>query len=317
MLRKMSIIPVALVATYLFANGESQVETLTQTGQTLTMATATEVITQIEQTPTMAIAEVETKTMQIAAVEAANSENKTVSEQDEEIHLYARVAVKPLFNGGDAEKEFREYAQSKVVYPAEAKEKRITGRVFIEFTIDKDGSLTNVKVVRGVDPLLDAEALRIIRSSPKWTPGKHGGKEVKVLYTFPFYFQLTEPTSTNTETKTVSEGDEEIHLYARVAVKPLFNGGDAEKGFREWVMSNTVYPAEAKENGITGRVFIEFTIDKDGSVTDVKLMRGVDPLLDAEALRVIRSSPKWTPGKHGGKLVKVKYTFPLYFQLDN
>jgi len=105
-------------------------------------------------------------------------------------------------------------------------------------------------------------------------------------------------------------------MYAVVDVKPLFNGKNAEEEFRIFVAENTVYPPEAQEKEITGRVFIEFVIDVDGTVTDVRLGRGVDPLLDEEALRVISMSPKWTPGKHEGKPVKVSYTFPIHFRLN-
>jgi len=118
------------------------------------------------------------------------------------------------------------------------------------------------------------------------------------------------------ETASIVEEEEEV-LFAIVEDKPLFNGMDAEQGFRDWVGKNTSYPAVAQENGISGRVYVEFAIGRDGQVTDVKLLRGVDPLLDAEALRVIRSSPKWTPGMQRGKPVKVKYQFPVNFRLNN
>ena len=111
--------------------------------------------------------------------------------------------------------------------------------------------------------------------------------------------------------------NDEIILFSEVEIKPLFNGKPAEEGFREYVFSKTVYPPEAQEKGISGRVFVEFTINTDGTLTDLKTIRGVDPLLDAEALRVINLSPKWTPGKHGGKVVRVKYIFPFDFKLNN
>ena len=115
----------------------------------------------------------------------------------------------------------------------------------------------------------------------------------------------------------VIEEEEEVVIFAIVEDKPTFNGRDVDEAFREWVSSKTVYPPVAQENGITGKVFVEFTIDKDGSVTDIKVIRGVDPLLDAEAARVIKMSPKFSPGMQRGKPVKVKYTFPFNFQLNN
>ena len=115
----------------------------------------------------------------------------------------------------------------------------------------------------------------------------------------------------------VIEEEEEVFIFAIIEDKPTFNGQDVEVAFRSWVSNNTVYPPVAQENGITGRVYVEFTIDRDGSLTDVKVVRGVDPLLDAEALRVIKMSPKWQPGMQRGRPVKVKYTFPFMFQLNN
>ena len=109
---------------------------------------------------------------------------------------------------------------------------------------------------------------------------------------------------------------EKTLLYHQVDVKPRFKEKDADTGFREWVSSNIVYPAAAAKNGISGRVITDFTIDTDGSVTNIRVLRGVDPLLDAEVLRVLKASPKWTPGEHEGKKVKVLYNFPFLFTLS-
>ncbi len=106
---------------------------------------------------------------------------------------------------------------------------------------------------------------------------------------------------------------EEKLQYQEVDVKPSFNGGDANQ-FAAWVAENIVYPEVAKNNGVTGRVVLQFVIEKDGSVNDVKVLRGVDPALDAEAVRVVSMSPKWSPGMEGGKPVRVSFTFPLIFR---
>ncbi len=97
--------------------------------------------------------------------------------------------------------------------------------------------------------------------------------------------------------------EEEEQVFTIVEDMPLFNGKPAEEGFREYVGKNTQYPAVAQENGISGRVFVEFTINQRGELVDAKVVRPVDPSLDNEALRVVRSSPKWTPGKQLGKTV--------------
>lgn len=110
------------------------------------------------------------------------------------------------------------------------------------------------------------------------------------------------------------EEEEEVIPFMLVEEKPKFKGGDAND-FSKWVNSRLNYPEVAKENGVQGRVTLQFTVNVDGSVSNVKVLRGVDPSLDQEAVRVVSSSPKWTPGKQRDRAVKVSYTFPVIFQL--
>ena len=108
--------------------------------------------------------------------------------------------------------------------------------------------------------------------------------------------------------------EEEAIPFQLVEEKPSFQGGDANQ-FSKWVNSRLVYPEIAKENGVQGRVTLQFTVEKDGSVTKVRVLRGVDPSLDKEAVRVVSMSPKWKPGKQRDRAVPVTYTFPVIFQL--
>ena len=108
--------------------------------------------------------------------------------------------------------------------------------------------------------------------------------------------------------------EDEAIPFQLVDVKASFQGGDANQ-FSKWVNQRLVYPEIAKENGVQGRVTLQFTVDKDGSVKNVKVLRGVDPALDKEAVRVVSMSPKWTPGKQRDRVVPVIYTFPVIFQL--
>lgn len=108
--------------------------------------------------------------------------------------------------------------------------------------------------------------------------------------------------------------EEEAIPFQLVEEKPSFNSGDANE-FSKWVNSKLVYPEIAKENGVQGRVTLQFTVNADGTVSNVKVLRGVDSSLDKEAVRVVSSSPKWKPGKQRDRAVKVTYTFPVIFQL--
>ena len=102
--------------------------------------------------------------------------------------------------------------------------------------------------------------------------------------------------------------------FVTVEQKPTFNGGDAN-GFAKWVNSKLVYPEIAKDNGIEGRVTLQFTIGKDGRLVDVKVLSAPDESLAQEAVRVVSSSPKWEPGRQRDRAVKVSYTFPVIYRL--
>nr|MCR5571432.1 energy transducer TonB [Bacteroidales bacterium] len=103
--------------------------------------------------------------------------------------------------------------------------------------------------------------------------------------------------------------------YGVVEQKPSFNGGDANE-FSKWVNQHLNYPEAAKIADIEGRVIVQFTVDEDGSMSGIRVIRSVDPVLDAEALRVMNScTEKWSPGIQNGKPVKVIFTFPITFQL--
>lgn len=114
--------------------------------------------------------------------------------------------------------------------------------------------------------------------------------------------------------KQISYESEESIPFQLVETKPMFQGGDANT-FSKWVNQRLVYPENAKDQGVQGRVTLQFTIQKDGSLTNVKVLRGVDPDLDREAVRVVSMSPKWTPGKQRDRIVPVTYTFPVIFML--
>ena len=108
--------------------------------------------------------------------------------------------------------------------------------------------------------------------------------------------------------------EEEAQVFFIVEEMPEFPGGEA--ALRRFIANAIKYPQIAQENGIQGRVYIQFVVDKDGSVTQASVARGVDPSLDKEALRVVNSLPKWKAGMQRGKPVKVSYTVPINFQLQ-
>ena len=127
----------------------------------------------------------------------------------------------------------------------------------------------------------------------------------------------TDETKADTPEPPTAEGTfEPVHgdIFDVVEEMPQYPGG--AQALLEFLNQNVQYPEEAEKAGIQGRVIATFVVEKDGSVSNAKVVKSVDPLLDAEALRVISAMPKWKPGKQNGKVVRVKYTVPLSFHFD-
>lgn len=104
-------------------------------------------------------------------------------------------------------------------------------------------------------------------------------------------------------------------VYSIVEEMPKFPGG--ENAMMKFISENVTYPQEARDKNISGRVFVSFVVEKDGSVNEVKVIRGVDKILDDEAVRVVKAMPKWTPGKQKGEAVRVNYNLPIFFKLSD
>jgi len=128
------------------------------------------------------------KAVEDAAKEAAKEAGEAL-EKLGDVVPYTSVEVKPTFNGGDAD-AFVKYIQQNIKYPQSALENEEQGRVTVNFVVDQNGKIQNAKVVKGVSPALDAEALRVINNAPAWTPAKQGGKNVPVTYSVPVLFAI-------------------------------------------------------------------------------------------------------------------------------
>jgi TonB family protein len=310
---------------------------------------------------------------------------------DPQKEVFMVVEVMPQHPGGT--KGLQKYLSENIKYPPEAQKKGIQGKVFVGFVIDENGNVTDAKVVRSVDPLIDAEALRVVNGMQKWTPGKQRGKAVKVAFTLPINFALndkaeasdgarvnggkmtisereikTEGTKTlvkarvvddtnkplsgasviidkttngtitdkdgffkltlddpnqtinisyvgkNSISMKVMEDNDQNDVFQIVEKMPVFPG--EEEALSKFLSENIKYPEQALKDTIQGRVFVNFIVEKDGSVSNAKIARGVTESLDNEALRVINMMPKWIPGMQRGKPVRVSFTLPINFVLN-
>lgn len=123
-----------------------------------------------------------------------------------------------------------------------------------------------------------------------------------------------ETTDVKFDSKVAARNSETDTVMDKCEVMPKFPGG--ESGMMKFLTENVKYPKEALDKGITGRVLVEFVVERDGSINDVKIMKSVDPILDNEAIRIVKAMPKWEPGTMDGKAVRVKHTLPVTFRLN-
>ena len=207
----------------------------------------------------------------------------------------------PTF-GGNSHLAFSDWVISRTKYPPEAAAAGIEGWAHVTFTVEPDGSISNIKPKGTTNPLLANALAEVIKTSPLWEPPKNPGMNE------PFNSEITAKFSLPDK---VGGGE----VFVVVEKMPVYPGGD-EALFR-FIYENVRYPAEAKEQGIQGKVILRFMIASDGAVEDITVVRGVHPLLDAEAIRVMSILPGWTPGTQGGKPVNVWYSVPISFSLSS
>lgn len=313
--------------------------------------------------------------------------------------VYSFVEQQAEFPGGI--QALSDFLALNLIYPEQAIADSIEGRIYVEFIVEKDGSLSSVKILRGIGGGCDEEAIRVIQLMPEWNPGESNGETVRVKNTLPVNFSLAKPAISQTKiyievdtlpqfkggdemlSKYISEGisgfdpresdtitDSRINVFfvveidgqiSNVVVKdstpfilkeraieivqqmpnwipgkienttvrslfavpvdfnifqvveeqPEFPGGMNQ--LYEYLKRNVKYPKFAKEHGIQGRVFVNFIVEADGSITNAKVLRGPHPLLDKEALRVVNKMPKWKPGIHRGIPTRVSFNLPIKF----
>lgn len=244
--------------------------------------------------------------------------------------VFEVVVEMPDFPGGQS--ALMEYLAKNIKYPATAHENGKQGRVIVSFVVKKDGSISDTKVVRGVDPYLDKEAERVITAMPNWKPGKQRGQAVNVRFTVPVTFRLSGPEPAKpaeTPEAIAIEKFEEVIVtgygpkedtpnneptFKVVDEMPKFPGG--QEGLMRYLAKNIKYPVMAQQNKEQGKVLVQIIIGKDGNVSNIKILEGASAWLDAEAIRVVRGMPKWEPGKQNGQAVAVEYTFPITFRLQ-
>ena len=223
----------------------------------------------------------------------------TVSAQDTVID----ETCPPQFPGGDA--ALINFLNANIVYPSQAAQDKVEGKVIVQFTVKKTGKIDNVKVLRSVRKDLDDEAVRVVKMMPDFIPAKQNGEVTDMLYTIPVSFKLFDEM----EPLTVSEGSDVPDGFE----PPMFPGG--ERALMEFLKENVKYPPMAAKRKTQGRVVMTFVVDKTGKVTEIKVAKSVDIYLDTEAIRVCKLLPDFYPALENGEPVSVWFTLPITFKL--
>jgi TonB family protein len=269
-------------------------------------------------------------------VELKNQSELNISLSPEESEIFKVVEEMPRFPGCEgtgteteikkcADEKFKKYIYENLEYPKQAKENKIEGKVFLQYIISETGRVKDAVVIRDIGAGCGAAALEVVESmnnmDQKWIPGRQKGKPVSVLFTLPVEFKL----GNDSEEPSTEQNEEEI--FKVVEEMPRFPGCEDQgltkdnrsecsmEAMLRYLYSNLKYPAEARKQGVQGKVYLQFIVRKDGKLSDVNVVREIGGGCGDAALEVVKNMPDWIPGKQRGKAVDVLFTLPIAFNL--
>ncbi|MDH5400362.1 MAG: energy transducer TonB, partial [Cyclobacteriaceae bacterium] len=208
---------------------------------------------------------------------------------------------------------FYEYVAGFMVYPQQARKAGIEGRVYVQFIVDEEGYLTDVKAVKGIGGGCDAEAVNIVAAAPRWEPASQRGITVKQRIVLPITFSLGSEKVLKPQ-GALEPSVEENEILA-IVDEPATPTEGYDKYF-DYLRNSLVYPEAAREKGIEGKVFVQFVVDEEGTLTDVKVVQGIDDGCDSEAVRVVAASARWNIPRHQGVAVKQRIVLPISFKIN-
>ena len=224
---------------------------------------------------------------------------------EDEVYLNGdRIDAK--FNGGgiDNFSEFinKEFDYSKVTKP---------GKMVGAFTIDLEGNVKNIKIVEFFDVESATEFIRVLKKCPKWEPAKRGGKPISIEIKYPMIFRQKaqpkqETTKSDDENTNTSTNDKNVLDSKSIEVKPNFAGGVGS--FRRYIAENFRTP---DVEGLSGKIIVSFVVEIDGSLSGIEVEKDIGYGTADEIKRVLKKSPKWTPGMQNGIPVRCTYRLPL------
>lgn len=210
---------------------------------------------------------------------------------------YGGARTKAEFPGGVV--GLKTYLAKNLVYPQEAKEKGVMGVVEMLVKINKNGKLEDYEVVQSLGDGCDEEALRLMDMMPDWKPATIDGQPIASKQVVKIRFALKIPADS---------------VYKKVDQMPAFP--DGQLALLQFLAANIEYPTIAKENGVEGMVVTQFIVEKDGSLSDIHIAKGIGAGCDEQAIKVVKMMPKWQPGVQRKQPVRVQFNLPIRFKLE-
>ncbi|GEO03485.1 hypothetical protein AAE02nite_11490 [Adhaeribacter aerolatus] len=237
-----------------------------------------------------------------------NPKPQNPAQADDKVFTF--VEQMATFPGGET--ALNNLIRQNLKYPAEALRQGVSGLVVAQFTVDKTGKIRNPQVVKSLGGGTDEEVLRLIKLMPNFSPARQNGKPVNFRYTIPIRFGLTattpEPGTGAAPAPTMPD-----KVFTFVEVQPQFPGGTT--ALNEFIKKNLQYPAEAVTRKVEGLVVVQFVVDTTGKIMEPKVVKSLDPKLDEEALRVVKTMPEFQPARQNNRKVAFRYTMPFRFAL--
>jgi len=264
---------------------------------------------------------------------ATISRNESLKEIAEKISAPISISESPLpiLTSNPIEKEtgiwapFYKHLAKNIKYPASAYKDQLQGNVTIKFTL-QNGEIKNVGAITPLGSGCDAEVMKTILGFDGFKSAENGQftiafrldgantpLENKANITLKGYKPLKLITITGYNSKKPENDDAKVYDFVSITKQPEFPGGMDK--FYKYLAANFKYPAGARKNNIQGKVFLSFIVEKDGQLNDIQVMRALGGGTDEEAVRLLKESPKWTPGYQGDSPVRVKYNIPITFSL--
>lgn len=199
------------------------------------------------------------------------------------------------YPGGNV--ELVKFINENLQYPSKALKDSVEGNVIVKFLVGKDGKISDITIKKSLTKETDKEAIRLVKKLPNFTPASFNGKNIDSYYFIPVIFKIKKEKGPQNYVESL----------------PEFPGG--MQAMLEYMLDNLKYPKSALERNVQGTVMSKFIVTKTGKVDQITIEKSVDPDLDAEAIRLIKSFPDFSPGQIDGKPVDTWYTLPISFRL--